>query len=105
MKEKLIATVLSRPHGRGSRNETDDITLAAHFGHAHTGVGVEIIGHQERAIRRYRHAHTGVGVEIAVQWLRGCKFWSRLYGRGSRNHMSFCRPSAPARHAHTGVGE
>ena len=95
--------------------------------HAHTGVGVEIIGHQERAIRRYRHAHTGVGVEIqhthqsvtavighahtgvgveiAVQWLRGCKFWSRPHGRGSRNHMSFCRPSAPARHAHTGVGE
>ena len=57
----------SRPHGRGSRNETDDITLAAHFGHAHTGVGVEIIGHQERAIRRYRHAHTGVGVEITVR--------------------------------------
>ncbi len=119
---------LSRPHGRGSRNRKVCHMIQHHIRHAHTGVGVEIYGFNPRTAdassrphgrgsRNCRdegalvddvsesHAHTGVGVEMIWLSMLSTACRSRPHGRGSRNHMSFCRPSAPARHAHTGVGE
>ena len=54
--------------------------------HAHTGVGVEIVG-AVATIRGYgSHAHTGVGVEIRIPTRTAMsQKTSRPHGRGSRN--------------------